>query len=169
MNKGLVATSTEKQVEGEGSSVGAAVGPVSADLGGKGKLTSEMTRDAEGNLVATKVTGENQGGGTVGVGEFKVGDTKTESYTGEVDLKTGKAKGELAESSKSTSVAKTIQNAPGRIATDPLGALLNPGKLIEDKVESKGTAIADPEIMGICYAALDSAEVERQGGRASPR
>jgi hypothetical protein len=136
--------------------VGAAFGPVSADLGGKGRLTSELTRDAEGNLVASKVTGENQGGGTVGVGEFKVGDTKTESYAGEVDLKTGRAKGELTESSKSTSVAKTVQNAPGRIASDPLGALLNPGKLIEDKVESKGTAIADPEIMGICYAALDA-------------
>lgn len=153
-NPGAVSANTKKTVEGEGTSVGAAVGPASINLGGKEKLTSEITRDQQGKVIGTKFTGENQGGGTVGLGNVKVGDTKTETYVGEVD-KAGHAKGELSETKKSSSLKKSILKAGSTITSDPLGTVMHPDKLIEEEVESKGTAIADPEIMSICYAALD--------------
>jgi hypothetical protein len=153
----LVDTTTEKDVTGEGTTAGLNVGPLAVDMFGKGKLTSEVTRDKDGNVIASKYTGENEGGGTVGVGPVKVGDSKAEKYVGEVD-KAGKAKGELSETSRSTSVGKSILSAGGKITNDPLGTLLNPSKLVDEQVDQKGTAIADPQVMGICYAALDKSK-----------
>lgn len=151
------AEKTDKTVEGEGTTVGASVGPLSIDMGGKGKLTSEDTRDQEGKVIASKYAGENQGGGTFGIGEIKVGDSKTEAYVGEVN-KEGHAKGELSATTKSTSVSKSVLKAGGKLSSDPLGTLMSPGKLIEEQTEQKGTAIADPEIMSICYAALEKSK-----------
>lgn len=157
MNESLLASRTNKTVEGEGTTVGAAVGPLNLDMGGKGKLTSEETRDAQGNLISSKYTGENQGGGTIGVGDVKIGDSKSESYVGEVDAQ-GNAKGELTQTTKSSSFKKTVLGAGSKITTDPLGTIMNPGKLIEDEVESKGTAIADAETMTIVWSALDTSK-----------
>lgn len=156
-NRSLVAAKTDKTVEGEGTTVGAAVGPLSVDLGGKGKLTSEVTRDQQGNVIGQKYTGEGQGGGTIGVGEIRVGDTKSEKYIGQVD-KEGRAKGELSETKKSTSFGKSLLGAGTKITNDPLGTVMSPGKLLEDETETKGTAVADPEILSVCYAALDKSK-----------
>lgn len=51
-------------------------------MGGKGKLTSEVVRDQEGKVIGSKFTGENQGGGTIAIGDIKVGDSKNETYVG---------------------------------------------------------------------------------------
>jgi hypothetical protein len=156
-NRSLVASKTDKKIEGEGTTVGASVGPLAIDMGGKRKLASEVTRDQEGNVIGSKFTGENQGGGTIGIRDTKIGDSKTETYIGEVD-KEGHAKGELSQTKKSTSVSKTVLNAGGKITSDPLGTLMSPGKLIDEETEQKGTAIADPEVMSVCYAALDKSK-----------
>ncbi len=123
-NRSLVAAKTDKTVEGEGTSVGAGLGPLSIDLAGKGKLTSEVTRDQQGNVIGQKYTGENQGGGTIGVGDVRVGDTKSEKYVGQVD-KEGRAKGELSETKKSTSFGKSVLGAGSKITNDPLGTVLS--------------------------------------------
>ena len=151
------AEKTDKTVEGEGTTVGASIGPLSIDMGGRGKLSSEVTRDQEGKVIASKYTGENQGGGTFGIGDLKAGDSKTEAYVGEVD-KEGHAKGEISATTKSTSVSKSVLKAGGKLTGDPLGTLMNPGKLVEEETEQKGTAIADPEIMSVCYSALDKSK-----------
>ena len=155
-NRKLVAQTTDKTSSSDGTTVGANVGPVAVDLGGKGTFSGEVTRDADGKIINQPYTGTNQSGGTAGVGDFKVGDSKTEAYTGSVD-KDNKAKGELSESNKHTSVSKTLKNL-GNITDDPVGTVLNPSKLLADEVDTKGTAIADKETMAICAEALNKSK-----------
>ena len=116
-----------------------------------------MTTDREGKIISSKYTGENQGGGTIGIGDIKMGDSKTETYIGEVDEE-GRAEGELSQVETSHSVRKSVLRAGSKITNDPLGTLMNPGNLIEETTNQQGTAIADPEIMTMCYVALDKSK-----------
>jgi hypothetical protein len=152
-NHKLLASTTTKTSSSDGQTVGAAVGPVSVDLGGKGTMSDAVTRDADGHVIGSQTTGTNTGGGTIGVKDIKVGDSVTTSFAGQVD-KDNHATGEIGTTKKSTSVLKTMQNL-ANAGHDPLGTALHPGGVVADDVDTKGIAIADAETMSYVNAALD--------------
>ena len=154
-NHALLTSTTTADSASDGGSASLSVAGVGVELGGKGTIANQVTRDKDGNITDSLSVGTSQTGGKFGAGELKVGDSKTDSYAGAVH--DGKASGEIGSQSTSTSMGKTLQNL-GDVGKDPLGAVLHPGKLLADATNTEGTAVADPQIMGICAEALNKSK-----------
>ena len=146
----------------DGSTDGVGVGPVSLSMARTGSLQAEATVDADGNVTGSKAVGSSTVGVSLGLGlDVKIADTTIEAFSGEVA--DGQAKGEISQTHKASDLAKTLKN----IAADPLGAVLNTGKVVAETVDTKGTALDDPELMKICELALNEGKWRGQvGGRA---
>ena len=158
-----LASQVEKDSSSDGVTDGIAIGgKASLTLTGKGAIANEVTRDADGNIIGSKTTATNETGGTLGLGEdVKASYSVVEGFTGEVG-KDG-AKAELSQITKQTDWGKTLDNF-GNALHDPLGTVMNPGKLVGSKSDMKGIDLNDAELMGLATLALDEAKWRGQVG-----
>jgi hypothetical protein len=134
------------------------VGPAAIELGGTGTLDEEKTRDATGQVTATKVTGAYKGGGAVSAGSLKVGDSVKEAYTGEVEVKQvvdekgtvvtkQVAKGDLTKATTESSWDKTVSSVTGAVKQGSVAPLF--GTPVKDETKTEGHKVHDPEIRAI--------------------
>ncbi len=163
----LVATNTKRESESgslgvtisAGAPVPALGNMVQVNATGKGSYTGEETRDGKGNVISTKHVGTSQVEASAAVGsDMKAKSGDTGAYTGETQLDpvTGKviAKGKIADDHRGFSLKKTENNLIDALE-NPVGALLNPSKLLGEMVNQKALDLDDNDTAAICLAALD--------------
>ncbi len=154
-------TDRTSESDSDSSSLGAA--RVSLGVSGQSALSTETKRDAQGNVITSKVNATNEVGGTFGTDDIKIAASEAEGLAGEV---TGdKAKVELSQTSKQSDLGKTLDNIAAA-ASDPLGTLLNPGKVVGSRADVKAIDLNDEEITALATKALDKSKWDSQvGGR----
>jgi sulfur carrier protein ThiS len=131
---------------------------------GASALSAETKRDAEGNVISSKVTASNEVGGSIGTEDIKLAASVAEGFAAEVTG--GKAKAELSQTTKGSDLGKTLDNIVAA-ASDPLGAVLNPGKLVGATADVKAIDLNDEEMTALASRALDKTKWDSQvgGGR----
>ena len=152
----------ESRSKGSTEGVKMTVGPATLELGGASTLDETTKKDADGAVVSTKVVGAYKGGGSVGVGDLKYGDSEKGAYTGETEkmkvvapdgtvVEKTVAKGDLTQTTTASSWDKTTEGLANAWKTKSVAPLF--GSPVKEATQTEGHKIHDQEIRAIVFKA----------------
>jgi hypothetical protein len=149
----LLEANEESTSETEKTTVGLEVGKVGFEMGGSGTVSQKLETDKDGKQSQTD-TGSSSSMGKVKIGDFSVGDSKTESITTKVDAD-NKATGDLSTTESGTDVKKTLLEADDRVNQSGWLPVVTGGVKPVDSTEQSGMLLSNEDYDAIIGEAND--------------